>query len=439
MTCTRCHLLLALCVTIVIISAQSAPAPAKDEVRIWEEPISLPSYRLDPPDPSPMFYTGASYQGAQKRIYPYPLMDKITGVRERGSFKAVNLENEYIRLSVLPEIGGRLFSAVDKTDNYDMFYHQHVIKPALIGMLGAWISGGIEWCVFHHHRNSTFMPVDYTMADNPDGSKTLWFGETERRHRMRWIIGLTLYPDKSYIEATVRMFNRTAVPNSILYWANVAVHVNDDYQVIFPPSVQVATYHSKNAFTTWPISTGMYRGTNYRYVDQKQYDKALEHFRRAAEYPDNLAIERPDSDRRGPQVAYYTAVACAGLGHAEQAGKFYRQSAGQRVPGDWSESRFYQALALRSSGEKERADKMLEELVVSGTRRLSGEGTVDFFAKFGEQQTRQGQRTNAHYELGLGLLSQGRIEEAKNQFEQALNFNAGLTWARYHLSSLSNE
>ena len=260
-------LVLAVCLAAVTASAGPKSAATKEQVKIWEEPLVLPSYRVDPPDPSPMFYTGASYQGAQKRIYPYPLIDRITGIREEGTWKSLNLENEYIRLSVLPEIGGRLFSAVDKTNNYDIFYRQHVIKPALIGMLGAWISGGIEWCVFHHHRNTTYMPVDYTLADNPDGSKTIWFGETERRHRMRWIIGITLYPDKSYIEATVKMFNRTAVPNSILYWANVAVHVNDDYQVIFPPSVQVATYHSKNDFSYWPIGQGRYRGTDYKGVD----------------------------------------------------------------------------------------------------------------------------------------------------------------------------
>jgi tetratricopeptide (TPR) repeat protein len=272
-------LVLAVCLIAVTASAQSGPA--KGQVKIWEEPLVLPSYRVDPPDPSPMFYTGASYQGAQKRIYPYPLIDRITGIREEGTWKSLNLENEYIRLSVLPEIGGRLFSAVDKTNGYDIFYHQRVIKPALIGMLGAWISGGIEWCVFHHHRNTTYMPVDYTLAENPDGSKTIWFGETERRHRMRWLIGITLYPDKSYIEATVKMFNRTALPNSILYWANVAVHVNDDYQVIFPPSVQIATYHSKNDFAYWPIGKGRYRGTDYSGVDEswwKNHPNAVSFF-----------------------------------------------------------------------------------------------------------------------------------------------------------------
>jgi len=253
------------CVLLVAVTATIAGATS--EVRIWEEPLTLPTYRLDPPERNPMFYTNESYQGAKKKIYPYPFQDKVTNIREKKTYKALYLENDYIKLAILPEIGGHLLSALDKTNNYEIFYHQHVIKPALIGMLGAWISGGIEWCVFHHHRNTTFMPVDYTLADNPDGSKTIWFGETERRHRMRWIIGITLYPDKSYIEVTVKMFNRTPMPNSILYWANVAVHANDDYQIIFPPSVRVATFHAKNDFSHWPISNEVYRGVDYKGVD----------------------------------------------------------------------------------------------------------------------------------------------------------------------------
>lgn len=250
-----------------VCAAASQKGGTKSSVRVWEEDIEIPTYLTGPADPNPMFYTHESYQGAQKKLYPYPVIDALSRDRENKAYTALNLENEYIKLTVLPELGGRLFSAVDKTNGYDFFYRQHVIKPALIGMLGAWISGGIEWCVFHHHRNTTFMPVDYTLSENPDGSKTVWFGETERRHRMKWIIGLTLHPGKSVIEANVRFFNRTPMPHSILYWSNVAVHVNDDYQVIFPPSVQVATYHSKIDFTYWPISRGRYRGSNYEGVD----------------------------------------------------------------------------------------------------------------------------------------------------------------------------
>jgi tetratricopeptide (TPR) repeat protein len=214
-----------------------------------------------------MFYKGEVYQGAKKTIYPYPFLDKLTDIRENKTYNALYLENEYVKVSFLPQLGGRLFSALDKTNNYDFFYRQHVIKPVLIGMLGAWISGGIEWCVLHHHRATTFMPVDYTLAENPDGSKTIWLAELERRHRMRWIIGATLYPDRSYLEVKVRIFNRTPFPNTFLYWANVAVHSNPDYRVIFPPSTEFATYHAKNDFAHWPVSNETYRGVDYTGVD----------------------------------------------------------------------------------------------------------------------------------------------------------------------------
>jgi tetratricopeptide (TPR) repeat protein len=210
-----------------------------------------------------MFYSGRAYQGAQGHIYPYPLLDSLTDIREKKTYNSVFLENKYIKICVLPEIGGRILSAVDKTNNYDFIYQQHVIKPALIGMLGAWISGGVEWNFPHHHRPTTFMPVDYTLRENPDGSKTIWIGEIELRHRMKWVIGLTLYPGKSYIETTVKLFNRTPFAHSFLYWANVAVHATPAYQVIFPPSTEYATFHGKNQFSHWPISYEVFNAVDY--------------------------------------------------------------------------------------------------------------------------------------------------------------------------------
>lgn len=268
-------------VVTIILCLMTIPLWAQSPVKIWQDKLTLPSYRVEKPDPNPMFYKGESYQGAKKMVYPYPLIDGLTGIRENADWTALNLENEYLKLVVLPKIGGRLFSVTDKTNGYDMLYRQHVIKPALIGMLGAWISGGIEWCVFHHHRNTTHMPVDSWLSENPDGSKTIWLAETERRHRMRWTIALTLQPGKSYFQADVTMSNRRPLPNSILYWANVAVAANDDYQVIFPPSVQMATYHSKNDFAYWPIGRGPYRGTDYTGIDQswwKNHPKPVSFF-----------------------------------------------------------------------------------------------------------------------------------------------------------------
>ena len=253
---TRVVILLITLLTFLITPADAA-------VKIYEEPLVIPTYEVGKPDPNPRFYTGRTYQGAQGRVYPYPMQDVLTDSRNDKAYRAVYLENEYVKICVLPEIGGRIFSALDKTNNYDFLYRQHVIKPALIGMLGAWISGGIEWCIPHHHRATTFMPVDYTLQDNPDGSKTVWFGEIELRHRMKWVIGITVYPEKSYMEATIKIINRTPFVNSMLCWANVAVHANEDYQVIFPPSTEYATYHGKNQFARWPISYERYAGADY--------------------------------------------------------------------------------------------------------------------------------------------------------------------------------
>jgi len=241
-------------------------------VRMWEEKIRIPTYLAGPPEPNPMFYLGRQSQGAEGRIYPYPFYDTLTGNKVDKTYTMVCLENEYIRIGILPEIGGRLFEGVDKTNGYNFFYRQHVIKPALIGLIGAWISGGIEWNIPHHHRASTFIPVQYRLEERADGSKTVWVGELEVRHRMRWAVGYTLRPGKAYLEAQVRIGNRTPVANTMLCFANVAVHANDNYQVLFPPGTQYATYHGKREFTAWPFSTSRFAGADFtRGVDVSWY------------------------------------------------------------------------------------------------------------------------------------------------------------------------
>ncbi|MCF8335842.1 MAG: DUF5107 domain-containing protein [Bacteroidales bacterium] len=249
--------------TVTLLGILFSKAFSQDQVRIWEESLTIPTYQVNPPEKAPVFYHGRAYQGAEGHIYPYPFHDELTNKRVENDYEAVYLENQYIKLCVLPEIGGRIFYARDKSNGYDFIYRQDVIKPALIGMLGAWISGGIEWDLPHHHRSRVFEPVDYKIEHNADGSKTLWIGELELRHRMRWAIGLTLRPDKSYFEAQVKIFNRTPVANSFLSWANVATHANEDYQIIFPPRTDYVTFHSKVQFTTWPETDEVWRGTDY--------------------------------------------------------------------------------------------------------------------------------------------------------------------------------
>ncbi|HYQ56682.1 MAG TPA: DUF5107 domain-containing protein, partial [Draconibacterium sp.] len=226
-------------------------------VQVTEVRENIPTYMPGAPEPDPMFFFGRGSQGAEQRIYPYPLYDNLTNKKADKYYNLVYLENEYIKVGISPELGGRIFSAIDKTNNYDFIYRQTVIKPALIGLTGAWISGGVEWNIPHHHRASTFSPVQYSTEEHPDGSKTVWVGELEVRHRMRWAVGYTLRPGSSIIECNVRINNRTPLENTMLCFANIAVHVNDDYQVIFPPRTQWSTGHSKRSFNPWPMVDGV--------------------------------------------------------------------------------------------------------------------------------------------------------------------------------------
>ena len=246
---------------------QGAPAA----VSLTEADEIIPTYQSGPPCADPMFYLGGESQGAEGRIYPYPLYNNLTNRKADQTYHLVYLENEYVRVGIAPQIGGRLFSAVDKTDQYDFVYRQHVIKPALIGLVGAWISGGIEWNIPHHHRASTFIPVQFRTEAGADGSRTVWVGELEIRQRMAWAVGYTLRPGSSVLECSVRIVNRTPLAQSMLCFANVAVNANENYQIIFPPSTRFVTHHLKRQFTTWPIATTPYGGVDWNGVDASWY------------------------------------------------------------------------------------------------------------------------------------------------------------------------
>jgi tetratricopeptide (TPR) repeat protein len=245
-----------------LMMVTSINAQQISSVKLTEVDENIPTYLANPPDPNPMFFFGQGSQGAEGRIYPYPAYNSLTNKKSDKIYHMVYLENEYVKIGILPEIGGRLFSAVDKTNNYNFIYTQKVVKPALIGLLGAWISGGIEWNIPHHHRASTFSPVQWSKEEHPDGSKTIWVGEFEPRQRMRWAVGYTLHPGSSILECSVRIINGTPLANSMLCFANVAVPPNDKYQVIFPPSTQWSTGHSKRGFAPWPVADS---------VDQSMY------------------------------------------------------------------------------------------------------------------------------------------------------------------------
>jgi tetratricopeptide (TPR) repeat protein len=206
-----------------------------------------------------MFLEKRPYQGASGRVYPLPFVDQISDVIQDRSYQVACLENEYLLVRVLPEIGGKIQQAYDKVNQYDFIYHNTVIKPAMIGLTGPWVSGGIEFNWPQHHRPTTFMPLESCIETGLNGEKTVWVGEVEPMHRMKGMAGITVCPGRSYVKVKVRLYNRTALPHPVMWWANLAVSVNPDYQIVFPPDVAWVNDHDRRAVIDWPIARGVYR------------------------------------------------------------------------------------------------------------------------------------------------------------------------------------
>ncbi len=173
------------------------------------------------------------------------------------------LENAYLKIMIFPELGGRVQMAFDKIRNRHFIYYNQVIKPALVGLCGPWISGGIEFNWPQHHRPSTFDPVDYEIEQNKDGSITIWVNEVERMFHTKGMAGFTLHPDFAYLEIKAKLTNPTALPQTFLWWANPAVKVNDQYQSVFPPDVNAVFDHGKRDVSSFPIATGTYYKVDY--------------------------------------------------------------------------------------------------------------------------------------------------------------------------------
>lgn len=232
-------------------------------VRAWEEQIILPTYPEQQPDVNPMFFEKRVYQGSSGKVYPNPITDRVSNEKSDRSYEAIYLENDFVHLMILPEIGGRIHVGQDKTNGYDFFYRQNVIKPALVGLLGPWISGGVEFNWPQHHRPSTFMPVNAKIEQAEDGSVTVWLSEHDPMLRMKGMVGICLHPGRSIVEAKVRLYNRTPFMQTFLWWANVAVRVHDQYQAFFPPDVHFVADHAKRAVSHFPVAKNFYYGVDY--------------------------------------------------------------------------------------------------------------------------------------------------------------------------------
>jgi tetratricopeptide (TPR) repeat protein len=244
-------------------SLPAAPASETGAVKVWSEAVTIPTYTPAPAEPLPMFLENRVYQGSSGKVYPLPVVERIASEACERAWDAVHLENEFLRVMVLPQIGGRIHVGLDKTNGYDFFYRQNVIKPALVGLAGPWISGGVEFNWPQHHRPATFMPAGVAIERGADGSATVWCSQHDPLSHMKGMHGVCLHPGKALIELKARLYNRTEDVQTFLWWANVATCVHERYQSFFPPDVRFVADHAKRAVTSFPRSDRAYYGVDY--------------------------------------------------------------------------------------------------------------------------------------------------------------------------------
>ncbi|MBP3333368.1 MAG: DUF5107 domain-containing protein [Clostridia bacterium] len=262
------------------------------KVILKKEKRTIPTYVPGKAEELPMFFENRPYQGASGKVYPIPYSDSVSDTCEDVKYDVYTLENEYVKTDVLPEIGGKILRGYDKIGSYDFIYYNEVIKPALVGLAGPWISGGIEFNWPQHHRPTTYMPLEASVEEGADGSKTVWVGEVEPMNRMKGMAGITVCPGRSFIKAKMKVYNRTSLPQTFMWWANLAAPANKDYRTIFPPDVEWVNDHDRRATLSWPIAKGIYktaRPFNYgEGTDISRYD--------SVRVPSSFLISQGQSD-----------------------------------------------------------------------------------------------------------------------------------------------
>src|SRR5216684_1774760 len=235
----------------VFLSSLVASIPIYGQVRVWEGVLNLPTYGEGAPDPNPPFD-----QFATGRFnYPYTMRNEITDQRVEHRWRAIFLENEYLKCSVLPDLGGHIYTCIDKISGQPMFYANPSIKKARIGYRGAWAAFGVEFNFPVSHNWVSMSPVDFAFANHKDSSASITIGNIDRVYGMQWSVELTLRPGSTVLEQRVTLSNRSDVRHRFYWWNNAAVEVWDDSHIQYP--MRFAAAHGFAEVQKWPVdSTG---------------------------------------------------------------------------------------------------------------------------------------------------------------------------------------
>ncbi|WP_158543209.1 DUF5107 domain-containing protein [Dyella psychrodurans] len=219
------------------------------QVRVWEGHLSIPTSDEGSPDANPPFDIYAK----DRFNYPYTVRENVHGTESVQAWRAVFLENEYLKCIVLPDLGGHVYTCIDKINGQPMFYANPTLKKALIGYRGAWAAFGIEFNFPVSHNWVSLSPVDYAYTSAPDGSASITVGNRDRVYGMEWTVQLTLRPGSTVLEERVTLANPSNVRHRFYWWNNAGVRVWDDSKIWYP--MQFTASHGFTNIDTWPVNS----------------------------------------------------------------------------------------------------------------------------------------------------------------------------------------
>lgn len=232
---------------------------ANSQVSAWEGTITIPTYGWQE-DINPKFWAMEGGPEGSSIItsaltYPYTMQDHLSRKLKDRTYKALFLENEYLKITCLPELGGRLHSVYDKTTGEEVFHKNNVIKPSMIAMRGAFISGGVEWNAGPQNHTVTILsPVDAIIGTNEDGSAYIEVNNIEKSLRTQWTVRVTLHPGKAYLDEKIRIYNLSDAMNPYYFWNCTAFPQLPGTRFIYPMSL--GTDHFGVSFFNWPVHKG---------------------------------------------------------------------------------------------------------------------------------------------------------------------------------------
>jgi tetratricopeptide (TPR) repeat protein len=211
------------------------------------------TYPFSDPDPVPIF-ARSSMGGQGARLYPYFFFDRFTDRPVDKPWTVVRLSNPHLEVAVLPEVGGKVWGAIEKATGRDFIYWNRVLKFRQIALRGPWTSGGIEWNFgVVGHAPTTSTPVDYVLRREPDGGASVVVGAMDLPSRTRWSVTIALPRSAASFETRALWVNPTPFTQSYYAWSNAAVPTAGDLRYVLPGRWHIGHDYSV-PLEPWPIA-----------------------------------------------------------------------------------------------------------------------------------------------------------------------------------------